>query len=69
MPLIEERDDDLDHLHVGKRELFLQDERQQEVERALERIEIEIELANGDSAHQRAMLLGRADTGGPVSVG
>ena len=69
VPLLEERDDDLDHLHVRQRELFLQDERQQEVERALERIEIEVELANGDSAHQLSMLLGRTDTGRPVSVG
>ena len=43
--LLQEREDDLDDLDVRELELLLEDERQQEVERPLERIEVERELA------------------------
>ena len=58
---LDERDDDLRDLDVGERELLAQHERQEEVERPLERVEIEIELANRNGAHRAAMLAGRPD--------
>src|SRR5205085_4681357 len=51
-----ERDDDLGHVHLGRRELLLQDERQEEVERALEGVEVELELAGADGHPARLAL-------------
>ena len=54
-PALDERQHDLGHLHVCERQLLLEHERQQQVERALERVEIELELANRKRAHRRRL--------------
>ena len=41
---LDERDDDVGDVHVPRLQLLPQDERQQQVERALERVEVELEL-------------------------
>src|SRR4029453_2995460 len=46
-PLLQEREHDLDDFDVGELELFLQDERQKEDERPLDRMKVERKLSDG----------------------
>ena len=50
---LEERDDDAREVDVAQVELLLEDEREQQVERPLERVEIELELPHGSHARHR----------------
>src|SRR5207248_2427211 len=47
----DEGDDDLRQVELGERQLLAEDEREQEVERTLEGVEVELELADGDGGH------------------
>src|SRR6266511_4122175 len=53
-----EGDHDLSHVDLGERQLLAQEERQQQVEWPLERVEVEVELM---SQHLRENLTRRAD--------
>ena len=57
---LEEGEDDLGDLHVDELELLLQDERQEQVERPGERVQVEVEIADGDARHA-ATLASRPD--------
>ena len=46
--VLEKRDHDLGEVDLAQRELVAEDERQQQVERPLERVEVEVELADGE---------------------
>jgi hypothetical protein len=48
---LDEREDDRCHVDLARLELFLQQEREEEVERAFERIEVELELTHGSRRH------------------
>src|SRR4029077_3186088 len=45
---LDEADDDLGEVDLPERQLLTQDEREEEVERPLERVEVQLELADGD---------------------
>src|SRR5205807_6330586 len=47
----DEGDDDLGEVELGERQLLAEDEREQEIERPLEGVEVELELAYGDGGH------------------
>ena len=51
--LLDEGDDDVCDLDVGERQLLFQDEGQEQIERALEGLELEVEIANGGHGHAR----------------
>ena len=57
--LLQECEDDLDDLDVRKLELLLEDEREQEVERPLEGVEVERELCDGGHGANRIFSGGR----------
>src|SRR4029450_3830650 len=44
--VLDERDDDVRDVDLGRLELLLEDEGEEEVERALERVEVQLEVAN-----------------------
>ena len=45
--VLDERDDDRREVDLGERDLLPEDERQQQVERAFEGVEVQLELADG----------------------
>ena len=47
---LDESDDDRGHVDLGRLELLLQQQRQQQVEGALERVEVQLKLADGRHA-------------------
>ena len=68
---LDERDHDLRQVDLGERQLLPQDERQQQVERPLERIEVEVEPADqGRRRHaaQASRASGRGPSGWPSSA-
>ena len=44
--VLDERDDDRCHIHVGGLQLLLQEQREQQIEGTLERIEVQLEFAD-----------------------
>ena len=54
----DEANDDLGHVHLAQLELLLEHERQQQVERPLERVEVQLELAH-DHRRQPSRATGR----------
>ena len=50
---LDERDDDRGHVDLGRLELLLQEQRQEQVEGALEGVEVQLELADGGHAAER----------------
>jgi hypothetical protein len=65
---LDEGDDDAGDVHVRKVELVAEDERQQQVERALERVEVEIELAHLHGAQEASVSPGRGFSGRPSAA-
>src|SRR2546421_359264 len=61
---LEERGDDAREVDVAQVELLLEDQREQQVERPLERVEVELELSN-DHAAERSAVTGRGPWGRP----
>ena len=61
---LDERDDDPGDVHLRQVELLLQDERQQEVERALEGVQVQLELPHQHRAHASGPV-GRVPWGSP----
>ena len=51
--MLDERDHDLGEVDLAQRQLVAQDEREQQVERPLERVEVQLELADGDGHPRR----------------
>ena len=49
---LDERDDDRREIDLAERQLLAEHEREQEVERPLERVQVQLELADGDG-HRR----------------
>ncbi len=67
--MLDERDDDVGEVDVAQLELFAQDEREQEVERPFERVEVQLELAHGHRhAAQASGATGRGSSGSPSSA-
>ena len=54
---LDERDDDAGHVDLGRLDRVLEQERQEEVERALERVEVQLEIADG-TGHGRTLAPG-----------
>ena len=54
--VLDEREHDLGEIDLAQRQLVAEDERQQEVERPLERVEVELELADEGRRHRRRRL-------------
>ena len=67
---LDEGDDDRGHVDLGRLELLLQDERQEQVERALEGVEVQLEVAKpaGHAAHASGAV-GRGRAGRPSRGG
>ena len=63
---LEERDDDPGEVDVPQVELLLEDEREQQVERPLERVEVEFQLPD-DHPRERIAATGRGPSGRPSS--
>ena len=55
--VLDERDDDRRDVDLGRLELILEDQREEQVERALERVEVQLEIAN--RRRHAATLVGR----------
>ena len=69
--VLDEGDHDLGEVDLAQRQLLAEDERQQEVERAFERVEIEVELSDrGRRCHPRqaSPATGRGPSGRPSSA-
>ena len=54
---LDERDDDPGHVDLGRLDRVLEQERQEEVERALERVEVQLEVTDG-TGHARTLAPG-----------
>ena len=63
---LEERDDDAREVDVPQVELLLEDEREQQVERPLERVEVELELPD-DHVPDPSAVTGRGSSGRPCA--
>ena len=65
---LDEGDHDRGHVDVGRLELLLQQQRQEQVERALERVEVQLELAHDHHAARASGGVGRGRAGRPSSA-
>src|SRR5206468_10370698 len=64
--VLDEADDDRGEVDLAKRQLLAQDERQQQVERPFERVEVQLELADGHRhPRNRTRTTGRGRAGSP----
>ena len=64
--VLDERDHDLGEVDLAERQLLAQHEREQQVERPLERVEVQLELADGDRHRAKANgASGRGPSGSP----
>ena len=66
---LDERDDDRGDVDLARLELLLQEQRQEQVERALERVEVQLELADGVGARAEASRAGGRARCGTAIVG
>ena len=62
---LDEGDHDRGHVDVRRLELLLQEQRQEQVEGALERVEVQLELAHNHGAREASVGVGRGRAGRP----
>ena len=67
--VLDERDDDLGEVDLPQRQLFAEDEREEEVERPFEGVEVQLELADGQHRRQGTAVTGRGSWGSPSPGG
>jgi hypothetical protein len=66
---LHEREHDPGDIHLAQRQLLPQNQGQEQVERALERVEVELELADAHRGHNASSPVGRDPWGSPSSAG